>query len=245
MRFLNFLGSFLCKMLNFNTQLKCGLCIHNRQCFFSGLSKEEYEFLNHNKTEVDFKAGETIYKQGTVSKYIIFLLSGMAKVYIEGDNNKNFILQLVKPFHFLDFPAIFEDDMLFRSSSAVMDSRACLIDVEAFKSMVMGNKKHLPRIVKHFNHVQNHYSKRMINVLYKNMEARIADALLYLVNEIYYSRSFTLTISRKDLAELAGMSKESASRIVSSFREKEIIELKAKEVKILDKKQLEEISRYG
>lgn len=232
-------------MLNTNTKLKCGLCAHRQQCFFSGLNKEEYDFLNHNKTEVDFHTGETIYKQGTVSKYLIFLLNGMAKVFIEGDNNKNFIVQLVKPFHFLDFPAIFDNDMLFRSSVAVMDSRACLIDIEAFKSIVMSNKKHLPRLIRHFNQVQNHYSQRMINVLYKNMEARIADALLYLVNEVYYSRAFTLTISRKDLAELAGMSKESASRILSGFKEHEILRIKGKEIEVLNKKQLEQISRIG
>ena len=64
---------------------------------------------------MDFKAGETIYKQGTESKYLVFLLSGMAKIYVEGDNGKTFILELIKPFQFLDIPAIFEDDMLYVS----------------------------------------------------------------------------------------------------------------------------------
>jgi len=232
-------------MLNINSKLKCGLCTYKQQCFFSSLSRDESDFLYQNKTEVDFRAGETIYKQGTVSRYLIFLLSGMAKVFIEGDNNKNYILQLVKPFHFLDFPAIFDNDMLFRSSVAVMDSRACLIDIEAFKSLVLSDKKHFPRIIRHFNLIQQLYSTRLINVLYKNMEARIADALLYLVNEVYYSRVFTLTISRKDLAELAGMSKESASRILSQLKDEEVLKIKGKEMEVLNKKYLEHLSRIG
>ncbi len=77
------------------------------------------------------------------------------------------------------------------------------------------------------------------------MEARIADALLYLVNEIYYSRVFTLTISRKDLAELAGMSKESTSRILGQFKEQEILHIKGKEIEVLNKKQLEYLSKVG
>lgn len=219
--------------------------MHRQQCFFSSLTSEEYDFLNSNKTEVDFKAGETIYKQGTVSKYLIFLLSGMAKVLVEADNNKLFIIQLVRPFHFLDFPAIFDDDMLYHSSVAVTDSRACLIDIEAFKHIVMNNKKNIPRLIRHYNRFYYRLSTRLTNVIYKNMEARIADALLYLVNEVYFSRSFTLTLSRKDLAELAGMSKESTSRILSQFKEQEIIKLRGKEVEVLDKKYLEQISRVG
>lgn len=232
-------------MLTIKTKLKCGLCTYKQQCYFSTLSKDESNFLYQNKTELDFKAGETIYKQGTVSKYLIFLLSGMAKVLIEGDNNKNYIVQLVKPFHFIDFPAIFDNDMLFRSTVAVVDSRACLIDIEAFKSLVMSNKKHFPKVIRHFNEVQQQYSTRLINVLYKNMEARIADALLYLVNEVYYSRVFTLTISRKDLAELAGMSKESASRILSQLKDEEVLKIKGKEIEVLNKKYLEQLSRIG
>ena len=232
-------------MQNYLKKLNCAQCMHQTQCYFNGLSDSEYEFLNTHKKEVDFRAGETIYKQGTESKYLIFLLSGMAKVYVEGGNNKTFILELVRPFQLLDFPSIFEDDMLHRSSAAVVDSRACLVDLDAFKSFILSNNKNVPRLIKHFNHTQNRYSTRLTNVIYKNMEARIADALLYLVNEIYFSREFTLTISRSDLADLAGMSRESTSRILGQFKKQEILEVKGRKVEILNKKQLEQISRLG
>lgn len=232
-------------MTNYLHKLNCAVCNHKPQCFFNGMTDEEYDLLYANKKELDFKAGETIYKQGTESKYLIFLLSGMAKVYVEGDNNKNFILELVKPFQFIDIPSIFDDDMLYRSSAAVVDSKACLVDLQAFKSIILGSKRNIPRLVKHYNHTQNRYSDRLTKVIYKNMEARIADALLYLVNEIYFSRVFALTISRSDLSDLAGMSRESTSRILTQFKDQEILKINGKKVEVLDKKQLEQIARYG
>ena len=78
-------------MINYSPVLKCESCSFKSQCFFNTLSEDEFSVLETHKNEVDFKSGETIYKQGTKSKYIVFLLSGMAKVYLEGDNNKNFI----------------------------------------------------------------------------------------------------------------------------------------------------------
>lgn len=226
-------------------KLNCVKCNHRLQCFFNGMGEKEYEILNKHKKEIDFKAGETIYKQGTESKYLIFLLTGMAKVYLEGTDNKNFILELVKPFHILDIPSIFDDDMLYRSSTAVVNSRACLVDLDIFKSIILGNKNNIPKLVRHYNHMQHRYSNRLTNIIYKNMEARIADALLYLVNEIYFSRAFTLTISRSDLAELAGMSRESTSRILSQFKDQEILKINGRKIEILNKKQLEQIVRFG
>ena len=232
-------------MANYLNKLRCSSCTFRNQCFFNELSEKDYELLYANKREVDYKAGETIYKQGTESRYLIFLLSGMAKVYVEGSNQKNFILELVKPFQFIDIPSIFENDLLYRSSAAVVDSRACLVDLQAFKSIILNDNHYVPKLIKHFNKVQSRYSDRLTNVIYKNMEARIADALLYLVNEIYFSRAFTLTISRSDLAELAGMSRESTSRIITQFRDQEILKISGKNVEILDKKQLEHIARFG
>ncbi len=232
-------------MQNYNRKQNCIQCSHRSQCFFNDLSDPEYEFLFSNKKEVDFKAGETIYKQGTESKYLVFLLSGMAKIYVEGDNGKTFILELIKPFQFLDIPAIFEDDMLYRSSSAVEDSRACLIDIDVFKSFILSSNKNIPKLVRHFNHAQSRYSLRVTNVIYKNMDARIADSILYLVNEVYFSRAFDMNISRSDLADLAGMSRESTSRILGQFKAQQILNVKGRRVEVLNKKQLEQIARYG
>ncbi|MCD4768863.1 MAG: Crp/Fnr family transcriptional regulator, partial [Bacteroidales bacterium] len=140
---------------------------------------------------------------------------------------------------------IFDDDMLYRSSAAVTRSRACLIDIEAFKTIVLRDKKNVPRLIKHCNSAQSRFSDQLINVIYKNMEARIADTLLYLVNDVFFSRSFNLTISRSDLSELAGMSKESTSRILTQFKTQEIIHINGKDVEILNKKYLEQIARFG
>jgi CRP/FNR family transcriptional regulator, polysaccharide utilization system transcription regulator len=65
------------------------------------------------------------------------------------------------------------------------------------------------------------------------------------VNEIYFSREFTLTINRTDLADLSGMSRESASRILGQFKVPEIIKIKGRKVEVLNKKQLEQIARFG
>ncbi|MEA3496344.1 MAG: Crp/Fnr family transcriptional regulator [Bacteroidota bacterium] len=232
-------------MFDFKNKFNCENCTQKEQCFFRKLNKEELQIINKNREEVHFKAGETIFKQGTTSKHFVYIHSGLVKILIETDINKNFITQIVRPFHFLDFPAIFDNNRYNKSAIAIEDSLVCLIDIEVFKSIILSNTKYVASVIQHYNALQLNLSKRIISVIYKNMEGRIADALLYLVNEVYFTRSFTMTITRKDIAELAGMSKESTSRILTQFKNQKIIKVKSKQIDILDKKYLEKISRFS
>ncbi len=232
-------------MFDFKNKFNCTKCIYKNQCIFHKFTNDELQLINNNREEVHFKAGETIFKQGTTSKHFVYTYSGLVKILIETDINKNFITQIVRPFHFLDFPAIFDNNQYNKSAIAIEDSLVCFIDIEVFKSIILSNTKYVADLIQHYNSLQLNLSKRIISVIYKNMEGRIADALLYLVNEVYFTRSFTMTITRKDIAELAGMSKESTSRILTQFKNQKIIKVKGKQIDILDKKYLEKISRFS
>ena len=225
--------------------LKCVSCPHREECFFGLLDDKSYKKIYNAKQEVHFRAGETIFKQGTSTKYIIFLLNGLAKVCLDLPKQKRFILRIVRPFEFIDFPTLFENDMMMHSGIAVEDSEACLIAIDVFKELLQTNSDNTPRLLRYINRLNRETTGRINSVIYKNMEGRIADALLYLVNKVYFSRSIHLTISRTDIAELSGLSKESTSRILSNMKEQNIIKLQGRNLEILDKKYLEYLSKIG
>jgi CRP/FNR family transcriptional regulator len=77
------------------------------------------------------------------------------------------------------------------------------------------------------------------------MPGRMADTLLYLFNEVFDSRKFTPYLSKQDLADLSGMSKDSAIKILREFQKDMIIRLSDKEIEILNKDALQRISKTG
>jgi CRP/FNR family transcriptional regulator len=87
--------------------------------------------------------------------------------------------------------------------------------------------------------------EQMISLTQKQMHGRIADVLFYLSEKIYSGNPFDLTISRQDLADLSGMSKESAIRILKEFKEEGIVNVDGNKVDILNLKQLRQISERG
>ncbi|HEY4789411.1 MAG TPA: helix-turn-helix domain-containing protein, partial [Bacteroidales bacterium] len=86
---------------------------------------------------------------------------------------------------------------------------------------------------------------RMFSLTQKQMHGRIADVLLYLSKEVFNSSNFELSLSRQDIGELSGMTKDSAIRILKEFENEQIIRLEGKKVSISNNEILEEISLKG
>lgn len=77
------------------------------------------------------------------------------------------------------------------------------------------------------------------------MNGRIADALIFLHDEIYCRNPFLMSISRQDLADLTAMSKENVIRMLKKFKDQGLIRMEGNLVEILDKKGLSRIGITG
>ena len=81
--------------------------------------------------------------------------------------------------------------------------------------------------------------------MYKQMNGRLADALLYLSSDDYTGLNLFTHLSRKDIADFAGLSTESTVKLLKSFEKDKLIKLDDKNIIILKRQSLEEISRRG
>lgn len=230
-------------MAKFIQTLNCVNCSCKNPIFY-GLSDSELELINSNRYEVQFKAGEVMFKQGTPSPHFLCLTSGLAKIYIEG-KGKNLILGLVKPVEYILGPGIYVDGRHHYSASAVEDSTACLVDVQSYKHLIRNNSSFAEEFIRRVSQMTIFNFEQVISLTQKQMPGRIADALLYLAEKIYCTNPFRMSISRQDLADLSGMSKESAIRILKEFKEENILSTEGSTVNILNPKLLKQISETG
>ena len=230
-------------MARFTQTSNCVDC-NCKSSVFKKLSIPELELINQNRFEVSFKAGEIMFKQGTPSPHFLCITKGMAKIYIEG-LGKNLILGLIKPVEYIFGPGIYVDNRHHYSASAVEDSTACLVDVNTYKQLVRKNPDFAEEFIQRFSQQAIINFDQFISLTQKQMHGRIADALIYLSEKVYCSNPFELTISRQDLADLSGMSKESAIRILKEFKEEGILTSEGNLIQILNHGQLQHISATG
>lgn len=215
-----------------------------RAPIFNTLTQEELQLMDAGRYEVTYKAGEMIFKQGTPSPHFICLTKGLAKLYIEG-YGKNLILALVKPVDYIFGPGVYVNNRHYYSASAVEESSACLIETTVFKQLVRSNPDFADEFIKRVSGQAIFNFEQMLSLTQKQMHGRIADVIFYLMEKIYSSNPFTLTITRQDLADLSGMSKESAIRILKEFKEERILNVSGNHVEVTNEKQLRQISERG
>jgi hypothetical protein len=64
---------------------------------FQMLIPEEVELVRSSKIQVLFRKDDNLTKQGAFASYVLFVIDGYAKQYLEGDGIKNYNLRIVRP----------------------------------------------------------------------------------------------------------------------------------------------------
>ncbi len=217
----------------------------NPLCCFDELTEEEIAFIDENSVEVEYKRGETICKQGSFASHIMVLKEGLAKIYLENTND-SLVLKILPAVNIIGLPALFDGNAVFPySAQTYMDSAVKLIDINAFKSLIETNAKFACKIISMLAENSVIINGRFFCLTKKQTYGRLADVLLCLAQRIYKTDKFPLQLSRKDLAEIASMSVESTTRILTKFKEDGLIAVKTDSIEILDLDRLTDISQIG
>lgn len=223
----------------------CVTC-NEKISFFETLTKEELGILNIDRHSVQFKPDELIFKQGITATHIVSIIEGIAKIYIEGINNKNLLFGLAGPYELIEDPGLATEQKTHQFSvAALTHMKVCFIDAEKFNMVLQQNNAFANAVIRERSKGTVYFFEKLVSLTQKHMLGRMADGLLYLGNHFYKSTHFSLNLSRQDLADLTGMSKDSAIRILKDFEKDRIISLRGKEIRILKPDQLENISRLG
>ncbi len=217
----------------------------NPLCCFDDLTPEELDFIDTNSVEVDYKRGETICKQGSFASHIMVIKEGLAKIYLENGND-SLILKILPAVNVIGLPALFDGNNTFPySAQTYMDSTVRLIEIGAFKKLIESNAKFAGQVISMLAENTVIINGRFFCLTKKQTYGRLADVLLCLSNRIYKNDKFPLQLTRKDLAELASMSVESTTRILTKFKDEGLIAMHGNEVEILNPDKLLEISSIG
>ncbi len=222
----------------------CSNC-SDRADIFGCLCKSELDLINSKRIEIHFKSGELIFKQGTPNLHFLCLTKGKVKTYIEGYNQKNLILNILKPVQYILGPGIYSDHLHHFSAVAIEDSIACLVDIETFKSIIRTNAEFAEDFLRKLSLQSIEHYELFISLTQKQMPGRIADVLITLKDKVYESNPFHTTLSRQDIADMSGMSKESAIRILKEFKDMGIISVEGNDFTIIDEVHLLHLSQTG
>ena len=224
-------------------------CLNRQNCgvshIFNKLSKGELRSIMDNKRQIKFRAGETIAKQNTPLTHLVCIRNGLAKVVSEGPKGKNIIIDIIKDNNIFTGGGTIIDDSHHFTVAALTDIECCFIETSRIFAVLETNSIFAMDLLRLYNsqHIKMHNT--LINLIHKYMPGRVADTLLYLKNEIYRSNPYQFVLTKQELADMSGMTKESFIRNLKEFEDSGIIRHSRNSIHILKEEDLIEISKNG
>jgi CRP-like cAMP-binding protein len=210
------------------------------------LGLTEAEIDKFTRVQIKFKKGETMCKQGSITSYIMLITEGLSKNYLEGIQEHGFNFSIVKPFDFIGLSSLYGTSVYNFSGAALTPCSVYIIENNLFKSTIINNAEFAQKVLNWYCITTERHLKRLSCIANKQSLGRMAEILLYLKESIFNSNIIKGYISRKDIAELAALSTESAVRILSELKRDNIINIiNNNDIEIVDEKLLKTLSLAG
>ncbi len=197
------------------------------------------------KTKITYLKGENIFKQGAFAPYVIYIVSGLVKVYLQTGYDRQINISIARSGEFLAFSSIFGENIHTYSSQAITDAEICMIEKENLKNTLLDNPEFALEITSKNYRNERHLLEIIKNVSYKQMRGKLASVLLYLSQEEFREENIFENLTRQDIADFASISTESAIKFLKEFEKEEIVKLNGKDIVIVNEGKLDQISKNG
>jgi len=222
----------------------CTISSHHCRCF-EKLTDDEHKLLDENSVIINYGKREVICKQGSFVSHIMFVEKGLAKVYIDNGSH-SLVLKIIPEGSLLGLSSVSEEHNTFQySAMAYIESEIKQIDVNVFRQLLKQNADFAKEVIEIFSANSLQVYGRFFCITHKQSFGRLADIILCLSDRIFKQSKFELPLSRKELAELSGMSPETVIRILKKFSDDELIKMEGKKFSVLDYPRLQRISETG
>ncbi|CAL2084932.1 Crp/Fnr family transcriptional regulator [Tenacibaculum dicentrarchi] len=223
---------------------KCEQCIIREFNSLKSLTKDELIRISGCKTSKKVKKGDVLFEEGEHINGVFCIKNGICKVSKMSDNGRDQIVNLVRKGDLLGERSLINDEASNLKAIAVNDMEICFIPKEEIVRDLEENQKFTMDVLKTMASSLKTADDFIVDMAQKTVKQRLASTLLNLDNKFKNNENGALGIhlSREDIANIIGTATESAIRLLSEFKKKKLIDLKGKEVFILDKQTLKDIS---
>ena len=195
-----------------------------------------------NTTEVVFKTGEVIFKEGDKAENIYMVKSGRVKVYSNYTPEVEMIARFASDGQIIGHRGFGEDFTFSVSGVALSETSVFILPMGVFQSLLKANNLFCYYMMMFFTEElrrSERASKRKLNATVKQ---RVAQAIRMNMENFGFDPNdktlLSFTITRKDMASIASTTYESVIRSLAEMQKESVIKIERKQLRILDKAAL-------
>ncbi len=225
---------------------KCSQCIVRQFSSLKHLTKEELLRVSACKTSKIIKKGDFLFEEGEHINGVFCIKDGVCKVSKMSENGKNQIINLINHGNIIGERSLISNEVSNLSAIALNDMTVCFIPKDEIMKDLEMNTAFSFDVLKTMANSLKSADNLIVDMAQKSVKQRLAESLLNLKEKFGTTNQGVIDIhlSREDIANIIGTATESAIRLLSELKKKDIIEFKGKDIVIKNEQELEKIA-YG
>ncbi|MED1204487.1 Crp/Fnr family transcriptional regulator [Heyndrickxia acidicola] len=193
-------------------------------------------FLEYGQ-RLEVKRNKMIYRQGEQGKGFYYLLNGEIKITLLSDKGDERIINMVPP-GMLFGEHGFQKEPYLTSAAATCQSVLYLFSDEAVSQIV---SKHPDAAVIYTDSLI--YKLRTLAEILSLIECPIEQQMAYYLLKLY-NENENASINQTSFAKYLGKSRITVNKVIQSWKEKNLIELKKRKIQLLDIRSIKEIASH-
>ncbi len=226
----------------------CNECTVRKTSVFSSLNTMDLLPVSEIIQTLTLQKKEAVFYENDPMTDIFLVKNGVIKIFKSLQDGRQQILRLCGLGDVLGLDAIFSKQY-FTTAKAVTKSMVCRIPKSDFLDVLYRNHKLSIKLLQTTSEELAFSQNQIFNLGTKTAKERIADFLLYVYNSQCdceeNPKKIDLLITRQEISELIGIKQETVVRILTQLRIANLIQIKGKEITLLNPSALSRIALHS
>lgn len=199
-------------------------------------------FFDDNGKVFNYSKGEIIYEEGNNSNYIFLIRKGVVKNFKFDNEGKELTTNLYQEDELFGYTSFTQNIPYQESATAIKDCELVGVSKQDLKEILDNNHKITLELIQLLSDNLSGAREQLLDMAYSSVNKKTASTILKFAEKLNHKPDESIRISRNDLASVAGIATETLIRTLSSFKKDGLIEIEARNIRILDIKRLEQIN---
>jgi CRP-like cAMP-binding protein len=224
----------------------CSACLIKSTNCFSKLPADDLAYINSFKSSTIVKRNQVIFHEGRLPQGVYCLNEGKIKIYRLGNDGKEQVVRIVTPSGFFGLRALISGWVYSTSAVTLEDSVVCMIPKHPFLKITLKFPEVSHCLMVYLSTMLEDAESKLMSLAQKPIRERLAETLVTL-HELFNKNSGDsyINLSRTDIANIIGTANECVIRLLSEFKDENLICTNGRKISILDLEKLKRIARIS
>lgn len=221
----------------------CDLCKFRNNCFYNFIDRQSQKAWKELRVANRFKSGDSLFYEGEKPSGIYAICQGRIKIYKTSRGGQQLITRIEYPGDLVGHIALFAGGNYKSNAECMGDTVVSFVEYKPFCRFLEEYPRACIALLQALAKDILVGDAKARDIAYKPAKVRMADVLIKSVSARSKgtSKPIVYGIKRRELAEMAGLTVETAVRTLADFERNKLIKRENKAIIILDMEKLDTI----